>query len=127
MFDNHPRGANERGRTTMPKPFQISVATLLPRALVNSLFAVENIGVTHLTNGAIRLHPMCRSINQYDLCFSRPICLNSTTVGRLAVSEGATVLVDLTVQSRPRPNILGSRERRVLECRGGVHVGWGRA
>jgi hypothetical protein len=58
MVDIHPCGANERGRMMMPKPFQIPLATMLPRAPVNFLPAGKNIGVTHLTNGAFRLHPI---------------------------------------------------------------------
>jgi hypothetical protein len=42
----------------MPRPFQIPLATMLPKASVNFLPAGKNIGVTHLTNGAFRLHPI---------------------------------------------------------------------
>jgi len=58
MVDIHPCGANERGRMMMPKPFQIPMSTLQPRGVVNLLAAGKNIGVTHLTNGAFRLHPI---------------------------------------------------------------------
>ena len=58
MVDIHPCGANERGRMRMPRPFQIPMSTLLPREPVNFLPAGKNIGVTHLTNGAFRLHPV---------------------------------------------------------------------
>jgi hypothetical protein len=58
MVDIHPCGANEHGRMRMPKPFQIPMAALLPRDLVNLLPAGKTIGVTHLTNGAFRLHPI---------------------------------------------------------------------
>jgi len=58
MVDIHPCGANEKGRMMMPKPFQIPMAALLPRDLMNFLPAAKNLGVTHLTNGAYRLHPI---------------------------------------------------------------------
>ena len=58
MVDIHPCGANEHGRMRMPKPFQIPMAALLPREAVNFLPAGKNLGVTHLTNGAFRLHPI---------------------------------------------------------------------
>ena len=57
MVDIHPCGANERGRMMMPKPFQIPMSTL-PHKVKNFLPAGKNIGVTHLTNGAFRLHPI---------------------------------------------------------------------
>lgn len=58
MIDIHPCGANERGRMTMPRPFQIPMGTLIPRGVSNFLAAGKSIGVTHLTNGAFRLHPV---------------------------------------------------------------------
>ena len=58
MVDIHPCGANERGRMRMPKPFQIPMSALLSRDTVNFLPAGKSLGVTHLTNGAFRLHPV---------------------------------------------------------------------
>jgi hypothetical protein len=59
MVDIHPCGANERGRMRMPRPFQIPMAALVPAdSIRNFLPAGKNIGVTHLTNGAFRLHPV---------------------------------------------------------------------
>ncbi|MGH9663164.1 MAG: FAD-dependent oxidoreductase, partial [Bryobacteraceae bacterium] len=59
MVDIHPCGANERGQMRMPRPFQIPMAALLPRdSIENFLPAGKNLGVTHLTNGAFRLHPV---------------------------------------------------------------------
>ena len=58
MVDIHPCGANERGRMRMPKPFQIPMSALLAREPLNLLPAGKNLGVTHLTNGAFRLHPV---------------------------------------------------------------------
>ena len=58
MVDIHPCGANERGRMMMPKPFQVPMAALIPEGVVNLLAAGKNLGVTHLTNGAFRLHPI---------------------------------------------------------------------
>ncbi len=58
MVDIHPCGANEHGRMRMPKPFQIPMAALMSREPVNFLPAGKSLGVTHLTNGAFRLHPV---------------------------------------------------------------------
>ena len=58
MVDIHPCGANERGRMMMPKPFQVPMSALIPQGVVNLLAAGKNLGVTHLTNGAFRLHPI---------------------------------------------------------------------
>jgi hypothetical protein len=58
MVDIHPCGANEKGRMMMPKPFQIPLSAMTPKDLTNFLPASKNLGVTHLTNGAYRLHPI---------------------------------------------------------------------
>ena len=58
MVDIHPCGSNERGRMMMPKPFQIPLGALVPKGVTNLLAAGKNLGVTHLTNGAFRLHPI---------------------------------------------------------------------
>ena len=58
MVDIHPCGANERGRMMMPRPFQIPLRAMFPEDVRNFLPAGKNLGVTHLTNGAFRLHPI---------------------------------------------------------------------
>ena len=40
------------------RPFQIPASALVPRRITNLLAACKNLGVTHLTNGAYRLHPI---------------------------------------------------------------------
>src|SRR6202040_2681299 len=40
------------------KPFQVPLSALVPIRLENLLPACKNIGVTHITNGAYRLHPV---------------------------------------------------------------------
>ena len=39
-------------------PFQIPLGALLPRRVENLLAACKNLGVTHITNGCYRLHPV---------------------------------------------------------------------
>jgi hypothetical protein len=78
MVDIHPCGANERGRMMMPKPFQIPLATLLPKQTINFLPAGKNIGVTHLTNGAFRLHPIEWMVGEA-----------AGTVASLAIAKGS--------------------------------------
>lgn len=40
------------------KPFQIPMGALVPVRVTNILASCKNIGVTHITNGAYRLHPV---------------------------------------------------------------------
>jgi hypothetical protein len=46
------------------RPYQIPLGALIPVRLTNLLPACKNIGVTHLTNGAYRLHPSEWSIGE---------------------------------------------------------------
>jgi len=46
------------------RPFQIPLGALVPQGLENLLAAAKNIGTTHITNGAYRLHPVEWSIGE---------------------------------------------------------------
>ncbi len=50
------RGDSSKFGSTLP--FQIPLGSLLPQRVENLLPACKNLGVTHLTNGAYRLHPI---------------------------------------------------------------------
>jgi hypothetical protein len=39
-------------------PFQLPLGALLPKRVENLLPACKNLGVTHITNGCYRLHPV---------------------------------------------------------------------
>lgn len=45
-------------------PFQIPLGALLPQGVDNLLAANKNIGTTHITNGAYRLHPVEWSVGE---------------------------------------------------------------
>ncbi|WP_114558632.1 FAD-dependent oxidoreductase [Desertihabitans aurantiacus] len=63
-IDLHPSTA---GRTYVDIdcfPFQIPLGALIPRDVTNLLAANKNIGTTHITNGAYRLHPVEWSIGE---------------------------------------------------------------
>ncbi len=63
-IDLHPSTA---GRTYVDIdcfPFQIPLGALVPRDVSNLLAANKNIGTTHITNGAYRLHPVEWSIGE---------------------------------------------------------------
>jgi hypothetical protein len=46
------------------RPFQLPLGALIPTDAVNLIPACKNIGVTHVTNGAYRLHPIEWAIGQ---------------------------------------------------------------
>jgi hypothetical protein len=57
-MDLHVSTRGDRGRYGDTLPFQIPLGALLPRRMENLLPACKNLGVTHLTNGCYRLHPI---------------------------------------------------------------------
>ncbi|MBZ0231023.1 MAG: FAD-dependent oxidoreductase [Deltaproteobacteria bacterium] len=63
-IDLHP---STRGRTYVDIsswPFQIPLGALIPIRVENVLPAAKNLGVTHITNGCYRLHPVEWSIGE---------------------------------------------------------------
>jgi len=87
-------------------PFQIPLGALLPRQITNLIAACKNIGTTHLTNGAYRLHP------------------SEWNIGEAA---GALAAWCCTVQCSPHdvyvdPALLRQFQRQLLER--GVPLAW---
>ncbi len=57
-IDLHPTSGGDNYLDISSLPFQIPLGALLPRRVENLLPACKNIGVTHITNGCYRLHPV---------------------------------------------------------------------
>lgn len=57
-IDLHPSSGGDNYLDIASCPFQIPLGALVPRARRNLLAAGKNIGTTHITNGAYRLHPV---------------------------------------------------------------------
>jgi hypothetical protein len=57
-IDLHPSTGGDNSIDISSLPFQIPLGALLPRRVQNLLPACKNLGVTHITNGCYRLHPV---------------------------------------------------------------------
>ncbi|MCC7492522.1 MAG: FAD-dependent oxidoreductase [Fimbriimonadaceae bacterium] len=57
-IDLHPSTGGDNYLDISSLPFQIPLGALLPVRVENLLPACKNLGVTHLTNGCYRLHPV---------------------------------------------------------------------
>lgn len=57
-MDLHLTTTGDRAQFGSTLPFQIPLGALIPRRMGNLLPACKNLGVTHLTNGCYRLHPV---------------------------------------------------------------------
>jgi hypothetical protein len=57
-IDLHPSTGGDNYIDTSSLPFQIPFGSLVPIRMRNLLAAAKNLGVTHITNGCYRLHPV---------------------------------------------------------------------
>jgi len=57
-MDLHITTRGDQSKFGSTLPFQIPLGALIPRRVENLLPACKNLGVTHLTNGCFRLHPV---------------------------------------------------------------------
>jgi hypothetical protein len=57
-IDLHPSTGGDNYLDISSLPFQIPLGALLPVRMENLLPACKNLGVTHITNGCYRLHPV---------------------------------------------------------------------
>jgi FAD dependent oxidoreductase len=57
-IDLHPSSGGDNYIDIASLPFQIPLSALIPRRVENLLPACKNLGVTHITNGCYRLHPV---------------------------------------------------------------------
>jgi hypothetical protein len=57
-IDLHPSTGGTNSIDISSLPFQIPLGALLPQRVENLLPACKNLGVTHITNGCYRLHPV---------------------------------------------------------------------
>jgi hypothetical protein len=57
-IDLHPSTGGDNYIDIASLPFQIPLGALLPQRVENLLPACKNLGVTHITNGCYRLHPV---------------------------------------------------------------------
>ncbi|MRR31827.1 FAD-dependent oxidoreductase, partial [bacterium] len=57
-IDLHPSTGGDNYIDVSSLPFQIPLGALIPRETENLLAGCKNLGVTHITNGCYRLHPV---------------------------------------------------------------------
>jgi hypothetical protein len=75
-IDLHPSTGGDNYIDISSLPFQIPLGALLPVRMTNLLPAGKNIGVTHITNGCYRLHPVEWNIGE-SAGFLAAFCLRT--------------------------------------------------
>ena len=92
-LDIHPNGHGEINAYVPTRPFQIPLGALIPVRLKNLLPACKNLGTTHLTNGAYRLHPIEWNIGE-SAGIIAAICVRKNCLPR-EIYESELLLRDL--------------------------------
>lgn len=69
------------------RPFQIPASALVQNELKNFLPACKNIGCTHITNGAYRLHPIEWAIGEAAAAFAVEVLASKTDIRRFLKSK----------------------------------------
>jgi hypothetical protein len=106
-IDLHPSTGGRDSVDVASFPFQIPLGALIPVRLENLLPACKNLGVTHVTNGCYRLHPVEWNVGE--------------AAGALAAHCLATGLTPRGV--RNAPDRLADFQRLLVE-RFGVELAW---
>jgi len=86
-LDLHPCVGNKTVSMYAPtKPFQIPLRALIPETTKNLIPACKNIGTTHLTNGAYRLHPIEWNIGESAMRLAQYCIKHETSIHNVAGS-----------------------------------------
>jgi hypothetical protein len=80
-IDLHPSSGGDNYIDLDSKPFQIPLGALIPVRVENVLPAAKNLGVTHITNGCFRLHPVEWNIGEAAGCLAA-FCMATKTTPR---------------------------------------------
>ena len=91
-IDLHPSTGGDNYIDVGSWPFQIPLGSLIPQRVENLLPACKNLGVTHITNGCYRLHPVEWNIGEAAGALAAH-CLNKNLSPR-AVRNGEAHLGD---------------------------------
>ncbi|MFG2000356.1 FAD-dependent oxidoreductase [Spirillospora sp. NPDC048911] len=91
-IDLHPSTGGDNYLDVACSPFEIPLGALIPRRVANLLPASKNIGTTHITNGAYRLHPVEWNAGEAAGALAA-FCLDRATTPH-AVREDETLLAD---------------------------------
>lgn len=77
-IDLHPSTGGNNYIDISSLPFQIPLGSLIPKRVENLLAGCKNLGVTHITNGCYRLHPVEWNIGESAGC----VAAHAITTGR---------------------------------------------
>ena len=105
-LDLHPSTGGNNYIDISSLPFEIPMGALIPKRTENLLAAAKNIGVTHITNGCYRLHPV-----------------------EWNIGESAGALAALAISTKNPPRRIRNDQRLLQECQNrfvsqGIEIAW---
>jgi hypothetical protein len=86
-IDLHPSTGGDNYIDVACSPFEIPLGALIPQRMTNLLPACKNIGTTHITNGAYRLHPVEWNIGEAAGALAA-FCLDQATTPHAVRADG---------------------------------------
>jgi hypothetical protein len=98
-IDLHPSTAPRTYVDVSSWPFQIPLGSLIPQRVENLLPACKNLGVTHITNGCYRLHPVEWNIGEAAgalaaYCLERDLSPRQVRNTEVHLSDFQNMLID---------------------------------
>ncbi|MEV4749230.1 FAD-dependent oxidoreductase [Streptosporangium amethystogenes subsp. fukuiense] len=87
-IDLHPSTGGDNYIDVASSPFEIPLGALVPQRMTNLLPASKNIGTTHITNGAYRLHPVEWNVGEAAGALAAFCLDNATTPHAVRGDEG---------------------------------------
>ena len=85
-IDLHPSTGGDNYIDISSLPFEIPLGSLVPVRMENLLPACKNLGVTHITNGCYRLHPVEWNIGESAGCLAA-FCLDRKKAPRQVLKD----------------------------------------
>jgi hypothetical protein len=102
-MDVHAGANGAPGMYSATKPYQIPLRALVPQAATNLIAACKNIGTTHITNGAYRLHPQEWNIGEAAGTLAALCCDAASTPQTVATTDASVVALQRRLVARGVP------------------------
>jgi hypothetical protein len=115
-IDLHPSTGLQNYIDVGSWPFQIPLGSLIPQRVENLLPACKNLGVTHITNGCYRLHPVEWNIGESAGALAAHCLQNNLTPARRAQQRKRIERLSASTQSAGRGVGLADDLQRVMCC-----------
>ena len=102
-LDIHPGGCADEALLGETRPFQIPLGALIPVASENLLAAAKNIGTTHITNGAYRVHHVEWAVGEAAGTLAATCVQNGISPGDLHANPDAVIALQRVLVERGVP------------------------